>query len=685
MAPWSSKSESSQDHEHDLGTMLETEERVDLTLLVANITEVMQKQINDTFDASITTGEAPNKALEVGDKNPNTDDSQSDEESEEEAKARNLREKRERELSAPKMLELKRDTLKFFQEWQENVILRIGSVVNNPKEVTEDQKKRASAKSTPDTESKTKVVKQTTNVVEADAALIELYPPTSTGLYSLQEEKRVMLLHAMLLLLLSLEHYTAHSRILLLHIASSLHLPLHTLAETEVKVAQGLLEAAKKMSGNEETQKRSEENKVARRWKVGLAGVAGAAIVGVTGGLAAPLVAGTLGTVMGGLGLGATTAAGLLGALAESGVIVGSLFGAYGASMTGKMMDSYAREVSDFAFLPLRGSPHQKSVKEMAAKDRRLRVTIGVSGWLTQKEDVITPWRVLGHQSEVFALRYELEALSKLGTSLESVVKSAAWTLAKKEILARTIFASLMTALWPLGLLKISKLVDNPFSVAKNRADKAGLVLADALINKAQGERPVTLIGYSLGARLIYSCLTSLAERRAFGLVESAVLIGAPAPSDAAAWRAMRSVVSGRLVNVYSENDYILAFLYRTSSIQFGVAGLQPAQDVKGIENVNVSEMVSGHLRYQYLVGTILEKIGWEDIDMEEVAKEEETLELLDEREKREGEEIERKKNVDLDGEARKLESEVSRKNEEITLHGGLEKLQKGVEKLNLD
>lgn len=356
--------------------------------------------------------------------------------------------------------------------------------------------------------------------MEADAALVELYPPTSTGLYSLSEDKRMMLLHAMLLLLLSLENYTAHSRILLLHIASSLHLPLHVLAETEIKVAQGLLEAAKKMSGNEETQKRSEENKVARRWKVGLAGVAGAAIVGVTGGLAAPLVAGALGTVMGGLGLGATTAAGLLGAVAQSGVIVGSLFGAYGASMTGKMMDAYAKEVSDFAFLPLRGTPRQKSVKEMAAKDRRLRVTIGVSGWLTQKEDVITPWRVLGHQSEVFALRYELEALSKLGTSLESVVKSAAWSIAKKEIIARTIFASLMTALWPIGLLKISKVIDNPFSVAKSRADKAGLVLADALINRAQGERPVTLIGYSLGARLIYSCLMSLAERRAFGLVE---------------------------------------------------------------------------------------------------------------------------------------------------------------------
>jgi hypothetical protein len=80
----------------------------------------------------------------------------------------------------------------------------------------------------------------------------------------------------------------AHSRVLLLHISSSLHLPLHILAEDEVKVAQGLLEAAKHMSGTEETHKRTEENKVARRWKVGLAGVAGAAIIGVTGGLAAP-------------------------------------------------------------------------------------------------------------------------------------------------------------------------------------------------------------------------------------------------------------------------------------------------------------------------------------------------------------------------------------------------------------
>jgi hypothetical protein len=376
---------------------------------------------------------------------------------------------------------------------------------------------------------------------------------------------------------------------------------------------------------------------------------------------------------MGGLGLGATAAAGLLGTLAESGVIIGSLFGAYGAGMTSKMMDSYAKEVDDFAFLPLKGSKHHEALPQ----DRRLRVTIGISGWLTQKEDIVTPWRVLGHQSEVFALRWELKELSKLGHSMESVVKSAAWTVAKKEIIARTIFASLMEALWPISLLKVSKVIDNPFSVCKSRADKAGLVLADALINKAQGERPVTLIGYSLGARLIYSCLMSLAERRAFGLVESVVLIGAPAPSMSTYWRAMRSVVAGRFVNVYSENDYVLGFLYRTSSIQLGVAGLQEIRDVRGIENVNVSDFVSGHLRYQYLCGSILEKIGFEDIDIGEVAKEEETLALLDEEEQKEQKKKE-DKHVDPEEEAAEMEKEVEHKADLSLMHRAAEKLHIG-------
>lgn len=192
---------------------------------------------------------------------------------------------------------------------------------------------------------------------------------------------------------------------------------------------------------------------------------------------------------------------------------------------------------------------------------------------------------------------------------------------------------SLWSVLWPIGLLKIARVVDNPFSIAKHRSEKAGKVLADAIINRAQGERPITLIGFSLGARVIYSCLMSLAERNAFGLVENVVLMGAPVPTSREDWKAIRSVVAGRVVNVYSGNDYILGFLYRTSSIQLGVAGLQAVEGVTGVENVNVGHIVEGHLRYRYVVGMLLRDVLGEDIKGAAVWKEETVLRALDEKE----------------------------------------------------
>jgi len=80
----------------------------------------------------------------------------------------------------------------------------------------------------------------------------------------------------------------------------------------------------------------------------------------------------------------------------------------------------------------------------------------------------------------------------------------------------------------------------------------------------------------------------------------------------------MRSVVSGKLYNVYSNNDYILAFLYRATSIQLGVAGLQAIFDVEGVENLDLSKEVSGHLRYPDLIGKILKRAGFEGIAVED-------------------------------------------------------------------
>jgi hypothetical protein len=328
MASWTSSDKARPAQEQELNTLLSAEQRAELPLLIATVCEVMRKHISDAFDASMTNNTSPKQTLTKA-KNPNIDTA-SHKETDEETKARKLEEARAKELSQPKQQELKKAALEFLQKWQATVVARVEEALNakeavehHTQEIKDDAAHAPEIAPPPDN----KTITANTNSEDADAALIELYPPHSTPLLRLPKEKRILLLHALLLLMLSLEHYVAPSRILLLYISSSLHLPLHILAETEVTVAQGLVEGAHHMSGDEATKHRSEENKNARRWKVGLAGVAGAAIIGVTGGLAAPLVAAGVGSVMAGLGLEATVAAGLLGTMAESGIVVGTLFG----------------------------------------------------------------------------------------------------------------------------------------------------------------------------------------------------------------------------------------------------------------------------------------------------------------------------------------------------------------------
>ncbi len=71
-------------------------------------------------------------------------------------------------------------------------------------------------------------------------------------------------------------------------------------------------------------------------------------------------------------------------------------------------------------------------------------------------------------------------------------------------------------------------MIDHAWAVALNRAQKAGILLAHILMSGGHGERPVTLIGYSMGARLIFHCLLELCRHSAKGAclaAESVLLI----------------------------------------------------------------------------------------------------------------------------------------------------------------
>jgi hypothetical protein len=616
------------------------------------------------------------------------------------ARAEKKRDDMIEELGRDEVQGLKSAVLDYFDRWREGVLAAVKAELEAAAEPSKGAEKDNASKEA----AKEHAVEQgpsTSSAIsaKAEAAHLALYPPLATTLTTLPEAQRTLVLQGSLLLLHHLVHPTAYARSLLLGLTSSLGLPLRALSSAEQALAAHLASAAALRAAP--TTAAAAKHNMHKRWlTVGLATAAGAAVLGATGGLAAPLVAAGVGAVVESVGVGATAAAGYLGATAAaaaasetvvggataaagyigaaaaSETLVGGAFGAYGALASARMVDEYAREVEDFGFVPVHAG------RRGDAPPSRLRVCLAVTGWLTDKQEVLSPWRVLAPaDAEVFALRWELEALLRLGNAISGVIRSTAWSYAKKQLLKDTAFGVLFEALWPLKLLKVAKVIDNPFSVALARADKAGEVLADALMNRVQGERPVTLIGYSMGARLIRACLLKLAEKKAFGLVESVVLLGSPAPADAWDWRQMRTVVAGRLVNVYSENDLVLALMYRTSSLELGVAGLQAIEGVKGVESVDVSDIVSGHLRYRYLSGSVLKRIGFEDLDVAFVEDEEEemkVMEELEEKERKKQEEKDEKEGNDDDQQVAEIEKAVAKRNHDAILSWATSKLHMG-------
>jgi len=379
-------------------------------------------------------------------------------------------------------------------------------------------------------------------------------------------------------------------------IAATLKDPKHALDEAERKTSSAKQEA-------------SEQSRTLRNVGIGLGAVAGGVLIGVTGGLAAPLVGAGVTTVLGWLGVGGTAAGLLASGLASSSVVCGALFGAYGSKKSAETVGRYMREVNDLAVVPVR-EPRNT-----------LAVRLCVSGWLDSKKDVVEPWTVFDGD-DTFALQWEVDALESLSNAFTALIKAQAMKYVKAEIIKRTVFASLFAAFSPTAWLKIARIIDNPWMTAKSLASKTGRVLGKLLAQRMLGTRPVTLVGYSLGSLVIFEALqylASLPPSQTVHLIQDVYLFGAPLPSDETTWSAARRVVSGRLVNGYGSNDYILAVLSRVSDVSWSVAGLGPVA-VKGVENV-ACDQVDGHLKWKSMVGQCLQSCGASGIVGGEVKK----------------------------------------------------------------
>ncbi|KAL0952070.1 hypothetical protein HGRIS_008706 [Hohenbuehelia grisea] len=444
---------------------------------------------------------------------------------------------------------------------------------------------------------------QTTARVLRDTSTAAI-PGVSTSLSAADEnvtlDIRWTVLCDLFLILIADSVYDARSRVLLENVAAKLGLGWLDVVKFESRVTEALeiQEDTDKMEHEDVIDGQRKANKKKRYMMLGLATLGGGLVIGLSAGLLAPVIGAGLGAAFTTIGITGTTGflAGTTGAavITTGGVLTGS-----GIAMRG--MVKRTQQVRTFDILPLHNN-------------KRVNCILTVPGFMNGPlDDVRLPFSVLDPiVGDVFSVLWEPEMIQETGGALR-VLTGEVLTQIGQTVLSATVMTALMSALqWPIILTKLGYLIDNPWNNALDRAKAAGGVLAEILMQRALGVRPITLIGFSLGARVIFYALLELAKQKAYGIVQDVFLLGATLSVSTKMWCETRSVVSGRYVNAFARNDWVLNYLFRATSGGVGtVAGLRPVQDVPGLENVDVTDKISGHMSYRTFMPLILDQLGF--------------------------------------------------------------------------
>lgn len=405
------------------------------------------------------------------------------------------------------------------------------------------------------------------------------------------------------LVLISDGVYDSRSRRLLERVGSTMDINWLQICRFEKRVIDSLemqeAEANENWDESENMEKRRKLGLKRKYMVMGLATVGGGLVIGLSAGLLAPVIG--AGLAAGFTTIGVTGTAGFLGGVGGAALITSAATAA-GGTIAVRAADRRTGNVKTFEYRPLHNH-------------KRLNLILTVSGWMNGKiDDVRLPYSTVDPiMGDIYSLLWEPEMLQSMGDTI-NILATEALTQTVQQVLGSTILVALMASIQlPIVLSKLAYLIDNPWSVSLDRANAAGLILADSLIDRHLGQRPITLLGFSLGSRLIFSCLKELSNRGAYGVVQNVYLFGSPVLAKKDEYLRARSVVSGRFLNGYASNDWILGYLFRaTAGGIMRVAGLAPVEGVPGVENVDVSSLVKGHMAYRAAMPRLLREVGWE-------------------------------------------------------------------------
>jgi pimeloyl-ACP methyl ester carboxylesterase len=337
-----------------------------------------------------------------------------------------------------------------------------------------------------------------------------------------------------------------------------------------------------------------------------MAGVIGAGVAMATplAYFGAPVIGGAVGALVGGYSGAAATSFGLAllggGSLAAGGLgmvggtyVVAGLGAALGGSLGASVMNAYLQQDKSFHI-------------EMLKDGTGVPVVV-CNGFLSESGKGWGEWKTIVTSrypdSPVYRVHWgarELRHLRLLGANGAAgalgmaAVKNAAARAAQEA-------AKKIHAVAPAFIA--ADLAKNPWHVAKNRADKTGVILADLLART--DEDSYVLIGHSLGARAMVVAAQALGTKRDAPRVHAAHLLG-PAISAKGDWHSLTATVDEAVYNYHSKRDLILQGLYPVGAgfqAAAGCSGFHPAVD--RLRNIDVSHIVKSH--HDYHQNVILE------------------------------------------------------------------------------
>eukprot|EP00178_Gracilaria_changii_P021066 TRINITY_DN624_c1_g1_i1.p1 TRINITY_DN624_c1_g1~~TRINITY_DN624_c1_g1_i1.p1 ORF type:complete len:1203 (-),score=217.32 TRINITY_DN624_c1_g1_i1:2899-6507(-) len=252
-----------------------------------------------------------------------------------------------------------------------------------------------------------------------------------------------------------------------------------------------------------------------------------------------------------------------------------------------------------------------------------LHVCICIPAWLTDRGfgsalDQFEPaLKVELPCSQHIAVRWESRRLFEMAMAFakfwasKATVTTLQQTYPHAVAAASTVAGAVAFAIaMPLTVMSCMDYVDNPWSILVSRSNGAGEELADVLVERSYGNRPVTLFAYSIGARVILKCLESLASRRAHGIVDNVFIMGGAVTADPERWKKFLPVVAGRIVNAYGSDDWALAFFHRGCGHGVYVAGLRKVE-LERVENLNMAYLgFEGHRELKDCIPRCMRAMG---------------------------------------------------------------------------